>query len=109
MRSPSNLHNFSATTQQRIAADESVWADPTYTNSKDNAEDMEYQQPCPGCSHHQELVTLTFPKRIVDSVDICCTADHLRLSDNQVTPLVSSTLKAGGADLEQFVISVSTT
>ncbi|KAG0729571.1 hypothetical protein GWK47_030039 [Chionoecetes opilio] len=34
-------------------------------------------------------------------VDICSTADRLGLSDNQVTALVSATLKAGGADLGQ--------
>ena len=61
MSSPSNLSNFLATTQQRIAADESAWADPTYTNSEDNIEDMDCQQSRPGCSHHQEFVTLTFP------------------------------------------------
>jgi len=47
MSLPPNLHNFSANTQQRIAADESAWADPAYTNSEDNVEDMDYQQPPP--------------------------------------------------------------
>ena len=89
MSSPSNLHNFSTTTLQRIAADESAWAYPTYNNSKDSAEDMDYEQPRPGCSHHQELVTLTFPRRIMDSVDISSTGDRLGLSDNQVTASVS--------------------
>ena len=56
MSSPSNLHNFSVTSQQRIAADESAWAEPTYTNSEDNAEDMDYQQPRPGiCYSHVPL------------------------------------------------------
>ncbi|KAG0711398.1 hypothetical protein GWK47_020676 [Chionoecetes opilio] len=39
-----------------------------------------------------------------ECVDICSTADRLGLSDNQVTALVSATLKAGGADLDKFVI-----
>ncbi|KAG0723116.1 hypothetical protein GWK47_043251 [Chionoecetes opilio] len=34
----------------------------TQTDSKGNAEDMVYQQPRPGCSHHQDTVTLTFPR-----------------------------------------------
>ncbi|KAG0714022.1 hypothetical protein GWK47_014951 [Chionoecetes opilio] len=70
---------------------------------------MDYQQPRPGCSHHQDTVTLTFPRRVMECVDICSTADRLGLSDNQVTALVSATLKAGGADLDKFVISTSTT
>ncbi|KAG0721287.1 hypothetical protein GWK47_046750 [Chionoecetes opilio] len=45
----------------------------------------------------------------MECVDICSTADRLGLSDNQVTALVSATLKAGGADLDKFVISTSTT
>ncbi|KAG0730213.1 hypothetical protein GWK47_028706 [Chionoecetes opilio] len=45
----------------------------------------------------------------MECVDICSTADRLGLSDNQVTALVSATLKAGGDDLDKFVISTSTT
>ncbi|KAG0719363.1 hypothetical protein GWK47_007297 [Chionoecetes opilio] len=71
---------------------------------------MDYQQPRPGCSHHQDTVTLTFPRGVMECVDICSTADRLGLSDNQVTALVSATLKAGGADREtSFFISTSTT
>ncbi|KAG0725795.1 hypothetical protein GWK47_037899 [Chionoecetes opilio] len=102
-----NFYNFSAATQRRTAADVSTWAEPT--DSEGNAEDMDYQQPRPGCSHHQDTVTLTFPRRVMECVDICSTADRLGLSDNQVTALVSATLKAGGADLDKFVISTSTT
>ncbi|KAG0713169.1 hypothetical protein GWK47_016806 [Chionoecetes opilio] len=58
---------------------------------------------------HQDTVTPTFPRRVMEWVDICSTADRLGLSDNQVTALVSATLKAGGADLDKFVISTSTT
>ncbi|KAG0706298.1 hypothetical protein GWK47_024335 [Chionoecetes opilio] len=102
-----NFYNFSAATQRRTAADVSTWADPT--DSEGNAEDMDYQQPLPGCSHHQDTVTLTFPRRVMECVDICSTANRPGLSDNQVTALVSATLKAGGADLDKFVISTSTT
>ncbi|KAG0723598.1 hypothetical protein GWK47_042397 [Chionoecetes opilio] len=51
----------------------------------------------------------TMTKRVMECLDICSTADRLGLSDNQVTALVSATLKAGGADLDKFVISTSTT
>ena len=76
-----------------------VIAPPTV---KGNADDVDYQQPHPGCSYHQDTVTLTFPKRIMECVDICSTADRLGLSNNQVTAEVSATLKAGGADLDNL-------
>ncbi|KAK8384714.1 hypothetical protein O3P69_014350 [Scylla paramamosain] len=55
---------------------------------------------------HEDTVTLTFPRIVVDA--ICNTADRLGFSDNQVTALVSSTFKAGEADLDKFIISRST-
>ena len=45
----------------------------------------------------------------MDNGDICNTADRLGVSKNDVTALVSSKLKAGGAGLEKFIISVATT
>lgn len=105
-----HFHNFSAATQYRTADDVPTFADST--DSEQNVEDlsdMDYQQPRPGCSHRQDTVTLTFPRRVMECVDICSMADRLGLSDNQVTAIVSATLKAGGADLDKFVISASTT
>ena len=43
------------------------------------------------------------------SEDICSTADPLSLSDDQTTAIASAVLKAGGPDLNGFIISVSTT
>ncbi|KAG0727935.1 hypothetical protein GWK47_033561 [Chionoecetes opilio] len=97
---------FFIATQRRTAADVSTWADPT--DSEGNAEDMDYQQPRPGCSHHQDTGDSHISQEGHECVDICSTADRLGLSDNQVTALVSATLKAGGADLDKFVISTST-
>lgn len=54
-------------------------------------------------------MTLTFPRRVMECVDICSTTDHVELYDNQVTAVVSATLKANGADLDKFVNSTSTT
>ena len=48
---------------------------------------------------------LTFPRRVMDCVDICSTVDRLRLSDNQVTALVSATLKADGVEPGQLLSS----
>ena len=42
------------------------------------------------------------------SEEICSATDRLSLSDNQTTAMVSAVLKAGGADLDDFVISAST-
>lgn len=45
----------------------------------------------------------------MDCEEICNIADRLSLSDNQLTATVASVLKAGGADLNDFILSRSTT
>ena len=74
----------------------------------DEVTDADYQQPVPGCSF-DDFVMLKFPKKIMECEDICSASDRLALSDNQVTAIVSAVLKAGGADLNHFSISCSTT
>lgn len=106
--STNNLYHFSATAERETAT-HLTWADSTDSEgtTEDN-QDMDYQ-PVAGCSQHQAAVTLTFPRKIMECLEICNAADRLALSDNQVTTMVSATLKAGGADLDNFVISTSTT
>ncbi|XP_076061448.1 uncharacterized protein LOC143037211 [Oratosquilla oratoria] len=70
---------------------------------------MDYQQPRHRCSYHEDTVTMTFPRRVVECDAICNTADRLGLSDNQVTALVYAILKTGGANLDKLIISRSTT
>lgn len=65
--------------------------------------------PRPGCSSKPSTITLHFPRSVMTSEEICSTADRLSLSDNQTTAMVSAVLKAGGADLDDFAISASTT
>lgn len=102
-----NFYNSLVVTQRRTDVDVSTWSSPT--DSEGSAKDMDYQQPRPGCSHRHDTVTFTFSRRVMECVDICSTADRLELSNNQVTAVVSVTLKAIGADLDKIVISASTT
>ena len=60
------------------------------------------------CDKH-DYVTLSFPRKIMQCEQITEAADRLKLSDNEVTMIVSSVLKAAGGDLDQFDISRSTT
>lgn len=60
------------------------------------------------CGKHNS-VTLNFPRKIMQCEQITEAGDRLKLSDNQVTMIVSSVLKAAGGDLDQFDISRSTT
>ena len=90
--------NFLAATQNSTAAD--VLTESKPTDGEESAMDMDYQLHRSGCLHHQDTVTLTFPKIVMECSDICSTADQLGLSDNQVTAVVSATPKAGGADLD---------
>ena len=73
------------------------------------SEGSEYTEPTPGCSSKPSTITLHFPRSVMTSEEICSAADRLSLSDNQTTAMVSAVLKAGGADLDDFVISASTT
>ena len=73
------------------------------------SEGSEYTETTPGCSSKPSTITLHFPQSVMTSEEICSTADRLSLSDNQTTAMVSAVLKAGGAELDDFVISASTT
>ncbi|KAK8394260.1 hypothetical protein O3P69_006451 [Scylla paramamosain] len=78
-----------------IHVDDIIWGDSSDSNT--NTEDMDYQQPRPGihgCSYHEDTVTLTFPRRIIECDAIFNTAYRLGLSDNQVTALVSCHLES---------------
>ena len=73
------------------------------------SEGSEYTEPTPGCSSKPSTITLHFPRSVMTSEEICSAADRLSLSDNQTTAMVSAVLKAGSADLDDFVKSASTT
>ncbi len=81
------LYYFAVAAEQEaiIQVDDIIWGDSSDSNA--NTEDMDYQQPrpgTPGCSYHEDAVTLTFPRRVMKCDAICNTADRLGLSDNQV-------------------------
>ena len=71
--------------------------------------DEDYMQEEPGPSQKDTMVTLEFPRALMKSEEICSAADRLSLSDNQTTAIVAAVLKAGGADLNNFKLSTSTT
>ena len=83
--------------------------DPEYSQSTCYSEGLECIEKAPGCSSKPSTATIQFPSSIMTSEDICGTADRLSLPDNQTTAIVSAVLKAGGADLNDFIISASTT
>ena len=83
-----------------ISADE----DSQNSQGTGTSEGSEYTEPTPGCSSKPSTITLHFPWSVMTSEEICSTADRLSLSDNQTTAMVSAVLKAGGADLDDFVI-----
>ena len=89
----------------KISSDE----DPENSQGSGTSEGSEYTETTPSCSSKPSTITLHFPHSVMNSEEICSTADRLSLSDNQTTAMVSAVLKAGGADLDDFVISASTT
>ncbi|KAG0727833.1 hypothetical protein GWK47_033796 [Chionoecetes opilio] len=54
--------------------DVSTWADPT--DMKGMQRTWITNKPRPGCSHHQDTVTLTFPRGVMECVALCSTADR---------------------------------
>lgn len=56
-----------------------------------------------------EFVSLRMPKKIMQCDEITKAADRLKLTDNQVTMVVSAVIKASGGNLDNFDISRSTT
>jgi hypothetical protein len=57
--------NFLAGEQQAIANEDDIIPDePTDSDNGNNADDMDYQpEPRPGCSYHQDTVTVILPKK----------------------------------------------
>ena len=75
----------------------------------DDTFDADYQPESSSTAQYANMVNLAFPRKVMECDEICNTADRLALTDNQVTAMVPAVLKAGGADLNSFVISYSTT
>ena len=79
---------------------------PENNEGTNTCESSEYTETA-GCSSKPSTITLHFPRSVMTSEEICSAADRLSLSDNQTIATVSAVLKAGGADLDNFVISAS--
>ena len=55
-----------------------------------------------------DTITLEVPKKILNNPDLCTMADRIGMSSNNVVGLLSTVLKAGGGDLNEFSLSSST-
>jgi len=86
--------------------------------SSENEDSVSMEDVNQDLDYHAELtekviadnfVTISMPKKIMQSDEIANAADRLKLSDNQVTMLVSAVIKASGGNLDEFDISTSTT
>ena len=54
-------------------------------------------------------VALLYPRKLMESTEICTAADRLKLTDNQATCYAAAFLKACKADLGEFSLSRKTT
>ena len=80
--------------------------DADYSQNTCNSEGLECTEIAPGCSSKPSTITIHFPRSIMTSEDICGTVYRLSLSDNHTTAIVSVVFKAGGADLNDFILSL---
>ena len=59
-------------------------------------------------SKKKDKVLLSLPRKIFEVSDLCEMADRFRLSNGAVVGMVSSVIKAGGGNLKDFYLSIST-
>ena len=57
----------------------------------------------------RNTVPIALPKAIMESEDICATADRYKISDVGLTAIVAAVLRTGGADVSEFILSKSST
>jgi len=87
----------------------SLTTDDEDDDYRSNDSTVSEYQPIPQSSDKETTVLLKFPRKIMESEEICNAADRLCLTDNQTTAIVSAVLRAGGGDLDDFTISRSST
>lgn len=75
----------------------------------DNAYDVDRDYHSHESNARTDFVNLKLPKKIMQCVEITAAADRLKLSDTQITMIVSAVVKAGHGDLNNFDVSRCTT
>ena len=75
----------------------------------DNEEDVDRDFQSHTCNTRTDFVNLNLPKKIMQCEEITAAADRLKLSDIQITMIISAIVKAGNSDLNNFDVSRSTT
>ena len=83
--------------------------DPENDEGTDTSEGSKYTKTTAGHSSQPSKIILHLSWSVMTSEEICSAADRLSLSDNQTTAMVSAVLKSEGTDLDDFVMSASTT
>lgn len=79
----------------------------TEQSADDSADDEDFQ--IHESSTRADFVNLNLPKKLMHCEDITAAADRLKLSDAQLTMILSAVVKAGQGNLDNFDISRSTT
>ena len=74
-----------------------------------DADDTTFSPSMRQGNNQPDKVQLQFSRDIMSDEGICSVGDRLGMSDNQVTAVVAAVLKAGGADIKEFIISRSST
>ena len=83
----------------------------SYTQSQDeqSIDDSDIDFPLDESKLRSDFISINLPKKIMQCADINSAADRLRLSDSQLTMIISAILHAGNGDLNKFDLSPSTT